>query len=326
MRPYHHIGHAERRVIQKMYYGQYSLGTIGRRLGRCASTISREIQRNKTRAYEAQEATEQAYARRCRRKPKLDENMALRLIVVTCLLEWWSPEQISETVGGVACGDPLLSISHESIYRWVYRQRQYGRRFCDCLRQRRKKRQKRDGVYKKRVLIPGKKSIHTRPEAAAARTQPGHWEADLVHSTGGDSYLVTLVDRMIRYTTMAKIPSRDSETTVRGFAEAFGDIPNRCIRSITVDNGSEFSKFKLLEDLFDCEVYFADPYRAGQRGSNENTNGLIRQYLPKSTSFKSLTDEDVQSIKCALNNRPRKSLNFRTPEELFNDIALAVET
>ena len=191
------------------------------------------------------------------------------------------------------------------------------------LRRGRKKRQKQGGLGSKRAAIEGKKSIHDRPEAANNRTEIGHWEADLIQSKGADSYLVTAVDRVAKYMTMAKISSKESETTVRGFAEAFADIPNSHIRSITIDNGSEFARFTTLEELFECEVYFADPYAAWQRGLNENTNGLIRQYLPKTVSFKNLTYNDFEDIKCSLNNRPRKALNFRSPEDLFS---VALET
>lgn len=321
MRLYHHLTHGERRVIQKKLYRRICFNEIARSLERAASTISREVRRNKTRGYQCDEAHAYARQRRPSRKRKLDCDGVIRLIVSTCLMERWSPEQISAVLTTI--GDASLRISHEGIYQWLYGQKGTRCPLCDYLRRMRGKRQKRDGMYKKRIIIEGKKSIHTRPASAENRTEIGHWEADLVQSKGSDSYLVTAVDRVMKYLIMAKIPSKESETTIRGFTEAFADIPNSHIRSITIDNGSEFTKFTALEELFECDVYFADPYSAWQRGLNENTNGLIRQYLPKSTSFKNLTDDDVEYIKCSINNRPRKTLQFRSPEELFS---VALET
>jgi IS30 family transposase len=167
------------------------------------------------------------------------------------------------------------------------------------------------------VIIADKKSIHDRPPEASAKTEIGHWEIDLIESKGKDSYLFTGVERTVKYTVMSKSPTKSSADIVKAIQEAFAFIPNKHIKTLTSDNGAEFSLFKTIEELFECDHYFADPYSAWQRGLNENTNGLIRQYLPKNKSFARITDEDIEKIQMSLNNRPRKSLHNKAPIEAF---------
>jgi transposase, IS30 family len=236
-----------------------------------------------------------------------------------------SPEQISESLALEFPFDKEMQVSHETIYLWLYKQKENNIDLYKLLRRNHKKRQKRKNKYNYRCKIEGKKSIHSRNEEANNRTEFGHWEGDLVESKGRDAYIVTLVERKTGYTLSSKLESKKSDLCVKAITEAFGETPNNMIKSITFDNGKEFSEFKTLEELLETEIYFADPYCSWQRGTNENTNGLLRQYLPKKKSFKSLTENSLKSIINRLNKRPRKRLGFVSPFEAVKKEFFAVQ-
>ncbi len=174
-------------------------------------------------------------------------------------------------------------------------------------------------LYKNREIVAGKRSIHERPVEAQEKSEPGHLEGDLIVSTRNDAYMLSLVDRKLAHTWGMPLMSKDSESVTRAVVEALSELPEGFVKTITVDNGTEFSSFRIIEDALNCKVFFADPYSAWQRGLNEHINSRIRQYIPKKTSFAYLTDEDASDILYALNNRPRKSLGWRTPSSLLDE-------
>lgn len=319
MRPYSQITKDERRVIQNMFYRAVSRKEMSINLGRDRSTIYREFRRNKTKGYHYAEAHEHARARRYRRIGKLDGNGALRLIVCTLLMEKCSPEVISFYLRDTFPDEPEMHISHESIYQWVYAPQGEGKRsgVAQYLFTRRRNRQNRALVYKKRGVITEKRGIRERPVEADEKREVGHFEGDLIVSAGNDAYMLTLVDRKITHSWGLPVHSKDSEVVCRAVVEALSGLPGGFVKTITFDNGSEFSSYGIIERALGCKVYFADPYCAWQRGLNEHINGRIRQYIPKKKSFAHLTDDDFEDILQAINNRPRKSLGWLTPNVLL---------
>lgn len=318
MRQFTHLDDIEREVIQKMVYSQkkYSLREIARRLGRSPSTISREIRRNATRGYNAREAVQKAKERRkVAKKRKIDRIPELHMKIEEFLEQNYSPEVIAYKLKQ----EGEFSCSHETIYVWIYEQiHRYQRKdLAGKLFFKRKRRQKRLNVYKNRYIDMEKKRIWQRPLAAENKTEVGHFEGDLIESKRKDAYVLTLVDRMSAYSIALKLPSKDAETVTRAIIEAAEDISPKRIKTITFDNGKEFSKYRTLEEVLNCEVYFAEPYAAYQRGLNENVNRQFRHFLPKDKSFAHVSDDDIASICALLNNRPRKSRNWKTPSELF---------
>lgn len=328
MRPYRQINKAERHVIKNMLYGSKTKAYIAQNLNRHRSTICREINRNKTKAYHDTEAQELSEKRHRKTLRKLDTNGRLRLLVCTMLMDRNSPEIISYYLKSMFPDDPNMNISHESIYIWIYEQKDNTGKliFSEYLFTHRKKRQNRSNIYKKRALDSTKKNIRERPEEANKRNEPGHLEGDLIESAGKDSYILTLVDRKNIYIWGIPLPSKDANTVTRGITEVLSDLPDDYLKSITFDNGTEFSMHKEIEEALDCKVYFADPYCSWQRGLNEHINGRIRHYLPKKKSFAHITDYDFDNILYAINNRPRKSMEWMSSEELFLKDIVALKT
>ena len=320
MRPYTQINRTERHVIKNMLYSSKTKADIAKILNRHRSTIVREISRNKTRAYHDIEAQGLSENRRRKKLRKLDTNGVLRLLVCTMLIDRNSPEVISYYLKNMFTDDPAMNISHESIYMWIYEQKDNNGKllFADYLFTHRKKRQNRSNIYKKRAIDTSKKNIRERPKEANDRKEPGHLEGDLIESAGKDSYVLTLVDRKNIYIWGTPLPSKDANTVTRAITEVLSDLPDNYVKSITFDNGTEFSMHKEIEKAIGCEVYFADPYCSWQRGLNEHINGRIRHYLPKKKSFAYLTDYDFDTILYAINNKPRKSKGWKSPAELLN--------
>ena len=323
MRPYNHITYEERRVIQKLLYSRTAKTEICELLQRDESTIYRELKRNKTYGYHYKDAHEKACKRKNKKKRKPDKNGILRLIICTLLIEKNSPEVISYYLKQMFPDEPSMHLSHESIYQWIYEQRDENGAFLltQYLFTKRKRRQIRSNIYKSRKADIRKCSIHDRPQAANEKTEYGHLEGDLIESTGKDAYMLTLVDRKYKYVWGLPLFSKDSETVSRAVIEALSDLPDSYVRTITFDNGTEFSAYKNIEESLQCKVYFADPYCSWQRGLVEHINSRIRQYLPKKKSFSYLTDE----ILYAINSRPRKSIGWQTPIELLEN-TIAFET
>jgi IS30 family transposase len=311
----------ERRVIQKMYWRGEKKADIAKILKRDKSTIGREISRNISpdKFYRSVFAQRRYLERRMGLKlVKIEKNLKLRNYIIKKLYMKWSPENISGRIAHEYPDDPSMKISYESIYKWIYTiYRTKKVCFWKLLPRKRTKRYKRHQIKQPRFLIQDKKSIHTRPKDAECRNVLGHWEGDTIVGKGRDGYIVTLVERQTRFLAAAKMNNCKASTCNRAMLEAFGEIMNKKISTITFDNGSEFAHFKDIEEAIECDVFFADPYSSWQRGTNEQTNGLLRRYLPKGTSFSNVDQNTVDRIVDMLNNKPRKVLNFLTPYEAF---------
>lgn len=313
---YHQITYAERYTLGQLRQRGESPAAIARVLGRHRSTIARELARNHTPrdgCYRPQLAEWYAQGRlsrsRCHRRLGGPDWARVQ----TLLQEDWSPEQIA----GRLRRDGVLQISHETIYRYVWADKAAGGTLYTHLRGARKQRRKRYGRYDSRGRLAGKRPITARPAHIAARTHLGHWEADTVLGAGPAGPCVfSMVERKTGFLLLGPLRQRTA-TYVNRRARALIAAQARPVHTITVDNGTEFHDYVALERATGTRFYFATPHHAWERGTNENTNGLIRQYLPKRQSMAHLTQHACDRIALKLNQRPRKRLGYRTPEECY---------
>ena len=315
---YQHLTAFERGQIQALLEEGKSMAHIGRVLGRSPCTITRERKRNGTsQTYEACQAQHRYAQRRvhCRPGHKL-EHRRLWQYVVEKLSLCWSPQQIAGRLPLEYPDDPAMRISHETLYGALYRDERL-KPWVACLRQHRPKRRKRGQGKSARCCIPYRVSIHERPVEVDQRTRWGDWEADLVLGQNQRGAVLSIVARKSKLLLARKLRSKQSDEVITAVIHALEDFPASWARSVTFDNGSEFYHHHRITDELGVATYFADAYAAYQRGVNENTNGLLRQYLPKQTSFEDLTQAQLQAIVDELNNRPRKTLDYRTPYEVF---------
>ena len=312
---YRQITSEERYAIAALRRQGLSVRAIARDLGRAPSTISREVVRNRRadggyRAFTACEHT-RARRRRSRRNSHFGEQ---EWLLVEQLLELdWSPEQVA----GWLRRHQLLTISYETIYLRVWRDKHAGGKLWRHMRQAGKRRRKRYGAYDSRGRLAGKRHISERPAEAETRTVVGHWEIDTVMGNEhGRNSVVTLVERKTGYLEVGKLARHNAaEATMRTIA-LIGRHPGR-VATVTADNGTEFHSYGEIEAATGTRFYFATPHHSWERGTNENTNGLIRQYLPKRQSMAHVTQADCDAIAAKLNARPRKRLGYRTPEECY---------
>jgi IS30 family transposase len=313
---YRQITYAERYTLGLLRQQGLSAAAIARALGRHRSTIGRELRRNATRhdgAYRPQLADWYARGRRSQSRRNQRFTPADWHQIHALLREDWSPEQVA----GRLQLEGQLTISHETIYRAIWADKATGGTLYRHLRGARKQRRKRYGRYDSRGRLAGKRAITTRPAAIAQRTQIGHWEADTVLGAGPAAPCVlSLVERKTGYLVLGPLPRR---TTAAVNRRARHLIPRerRPVRTITADNGTEFHGYAALERATGTRFYFATPHHAWERGTTENTNGLLRQYLPKGQSMAHLTQRTCDRLATKLNQRPRKRLGFRTPEECY---------
>jgi IS30 family transposase len=311
---YHQLSREERYTIARCRSHWMSTREIAFVLGRAPSTISREVRRNAKDydgAYRAEPAHSYAVARRrrCRRGSQFDEQ---QLHLVDMLLrEHWSPEQIA----GRLRKEGQLDISHETIYRRVRRDRRRGGTLWTSLRGMPKFGRKRYGRFDSRGVLPGKRHISERPAEVQQRRVLGHWEADTVIGADKRHCILTLTERMSRFVVIKKLLARTKEEVTRALSQVLH--VHRRVKTIAFDNGTEFHDYAKLEQRFAARCYFATPYHSWERGTNENTNGLIRQYLPKGMCMRHVTQEYCNYIAFKLNSRPRKTLSFRTPAEVY---------
>ena len=311
---YHQITPWERIVIWMLLRQGRSAGDIAKALGRHRSTIYREVGRNCSRSdgfYRPQQADSWARTRRSRSRRNYritdqDWELVVRLLKID-----WSPEQIAGRLGIIG----RLQISHETIYLHVWADKRRGGTLYQHLRGATKLRRKRHGTYDSRGRLAGKRPIEDRPVSADNRSRVGHWEADTMLGHG-KSCVVTLVERKTGYVEIGKLNARTSDELKRRTTQLIQRQP-RPVHTITADNGTEFHRYADIERATDTRFYFATPHHAWERGTNENTNGLIRQYLPKRQSMASITQYDCNDIARKLNRRPRKRLGYRTPEECY---------
>ena len=312
---YHQITLSERVLIQDYLRQGKSAGDIAMQLGRHRSTIYREVERNCSRtdgSYRFQQADSAAHARRSRsRRNRRLTGQDWDLVEALLKQEHWSPEQIA----GRMALEGRLRICHETIYRRVWNDKRRGGTLHTHLRQATKQRRKRHGTYDSRGRLAGKRPIGERPAAADNRSSVGHWEADTVLGDGKPC-VVTLVERKTGYVEIGKLNARTSEELSRRTIQLILRQP-KAVRTITADNGTEFHRYADIERITDTHFYFATPHHAWERGTNENTNGLIRQYLPKRQSMASITQHDCNHVARKLNRRPRKRLGYKTPEECY---------
>lgn len=319
MRSGKHLSVTDRRVIKFLLNSGLSRAKIAKELEVSRSRITYELKMNSKPdgSYDPDYAQKLYEERRSKSKKesKLKKDINLLLYVVEGLQQYWSPEQISGKLKQTQKGTGMY-ISHESIYQQIY-YGLLGQGFISYLRQSKKKRQKRGQKVSKRIIIKDKKSIHERPEAVDKRNRIGDWEGDTVVGKNNQGYIATFVDRKTSYFTAALMNNKEAQSLNKAASEAFWNIENKYIKTITVDNGSEFAEFKNIEELFDTQVYFADPYSSWQRGLNENTNGLLRQFFPKGIELKQVSEEELEKVIHLLNHRPRKKLGFLTPYEVF---------
>ena len=308
----------QRYILYTLKQEKFSQREIAKRLSVNVSTVSRELRRNSGgNGYHPKQAHHLAMNRRvkCRKPSKLtSENIR---VINRYLRMDWSPEQIS----GFMKKSGEFEISHETIYKHIWLNKANGGYLYKHLRIKYRNRCKKYGTGK-RVVIPNKKSIDERPSIVEERSRIGDWELDtIMPGRGGKHILVTMVERRSRYTRIEKITSKDACATARGIIRALSSVKGK-VFTLTSDNGCEFFCHKLISKAIGAEYYFAHPYKAWERGLNENTNGLIRQYFPKKTIFEHLTRKDLVKVTNRLNNRPRKSLGYKTPKEYFYSLSL----
>ena len=318
---YRHLSMDERNVIWRMKFLGHTHAEIARCLGRHRATVGRELRRNAEFDGRYFPGSAQVFANVCRRahirRPRTGD-AALMAHVAEKIQQRWSPQQIA---GRLELSPPKhlagKAISHATIYRWMWACGERSKRFRPFLRVACKKRRKPYGKPSKRGQIAGRVSIDERPEIVDRRTRLGDWEGDCVVGKARSGHVVTNVDRTSRYTVARKVERATAASVTAALHEAMRHLPADRRRTQTFDNGREFAGHARIARLLGVEVYFAHPYSSWQRGTNENTNGLLRQYLPKGTDFSQLTDWQLESYIRQLNNRPRKCLNYRTPVEVF---------
>jgi IS30 family transposase len=294
-----------------------SMAAIGRSLGRDRSTICREVNRNGGRdGYRPGAAHRRAYEQARRPKPRKLERPVLRVQLEEWLGEWWSPVQIARRLRREFPDDPMMWVSHETIYQSLYVQGrgELRRELARCLRSGRAQRRSQ-GRMDQRARIRDMVMISERPAEAEDRAVPGHWEGDLIMGRNNRSAIATLVERATRYVILARVADQRAETVREAITAQILTLPEHLRRSLTWDQGIEMAQHAQFSVDTDIDVYFCDPRSPWQRGSNENTNGLLRQYFPKGTDLSTHSQEQLNAVAASLNNRPRKTLDWDKPSE-----------
>jgi IS30 family transposase len=312
---YLQLTNGERYVIARMRARHKSHREIARCLGRAVSTITREVKRNccpHDGAYRNEKAHSRAMSRRSRTRKKSQYRAWEWAGIEVLLRRKWSPKQIA----GRRRLMRLRAISHETIYRYIRGDKREGGALWRHTRVMSKIGRKKRGSPATRGRLVGKRHISERPAAANERRRIGDCEGDTVMGIDGRHCVLTLVDRKTRFLVMKKLSARTKQQASRALSDAIAEFPGR-VKTITLDNGTEFHDYARVKRQCGVEFFFANPYHSWERGTNENTNGLIRQYLPKGTCFKELTQGDCDWIANELNDRPREILGFRTPAEML---------
>ena len=319
---YHQLSPAERYMLAALRKQGCNKSQIARALGRHRSTVGRELRRNSTKTdgrYRASTAQERANGRRSRSRRNRRFTAADFALIDGLLRRQWSPEQVAGHLRRAG----LLAVSHETIYRHVWRDKKRGGLLYTHLRGARKRRRKRYGAYDSRGKLAGKRLISERPPGVETRQQTGHWEIDTVMGSGSKDCIVSLVERKSGLLLIGKLADRATASLNRRVIQLIRRDAG-AFETVTADNGTEFHDYKGIEARTQALFYFARPYHSWERGSNENANGLIRQYLPKGASMAALSQQRCNAIARKLNLRPRKRLGFRTPLECFNESSASV--
>jgi IS30 family transposase len=310
-------------TIASMRQQGSSVRAMARTLGRSAATVSRELARNTcpTTGYASAPAQARSMSRRKAARPhaKLHVQSVAWSVVLT-LLEWkWSPQQISGTLKRMWPNDPTLHVSHETIYTAIYAQPrgELRRQLIACLRHGHSTRLSRTRGTDRRGQIPDMVSIHVRPPEVEDRVMPGHWEGDFIKGAGNQSSVGVLVERSSRLVLLAKMEDATAASALAGFTAKLNSIAAPLRQSFTYDQGREMTRHRELTAATGVKVYFCDPHSPWQRGTCENTNGLLRQYLPKGTDLSIYSQDELDAIADSLNHRPRATHNFHSPLEVF---------
>jgi IS30 family transposase len=314
---YRQLTPEERYMLAALRRQGLNQSQIARSMGRHRSTVCREVRRNSTRAdghYRAFTAQERTNGRRSRSRRNGRFTARDFALIDELLRRQWSPEQVA----GRLARQGLLAISHETIYRHVWLDKKRGGLLYTHLRGARKRRRKRYGSYDSRGRLAGKRMISERPAEVEVRGRVGHWEADTVAGVGSKDCVATLVERKTGLVLIGKLADRTARSLSRRAVSLMRSSGAR-FETVTADNGTEFHDYQRVERLTGAAFYFVRPYHSWERGSNENANGLVRQYLPKGVSMAGLSQHQCNAIARKLNTRPRKRLGFRTPLECFNE-------
>jgi IS30 family transposase len=316
-----HLSIDERESILKMLSQEKNLSQIAESLGRDKGTISRELSHNTSSTGEYKPHLAQRYygKRRVQSKQpyRLEQNGRLRQSVGNKLKRYYSPEQIAGRLEIDYPDNPQMRVSALTIYSWIRRDRISGGKLYKFLRQCHRKRRKKHGSDDKRGQIPDRRPISERPDVVDKRDRFGDWEGDTVSGKGHGSFVATHVERKSRYLLAGKMNDKSAGSMNETTRQLFRKIPRSKRQTMTVDNGKEFAGFKEMEKSVGLCCYFADPYSSYQRGTNENTNGLLRQFFPKGTDFNKVGRTELDKAVALINNRPRKCLNYRTPHEVI---------
>lgn len=325
-RRYGYLTMEDREEVSRGLAKRLSLRAIGRRIGRPASTISRELNRagrnqRTYRAFLAQIDAKQR-AKRVKKPRKLTQHDPLWETVAHYLRRQWSPEQIAHRLPDEYPQDMTMRISHEAIYAYLYvlPRGALKKELLGYLRHRHRTRRKRGLTHQKRGQIPNMISIEERPIEVADRIVPGHWEGDLIQGKDHQSALGTLVERTTRTTILVPLTAQNAPSVRRAFARAIKNLPQEMKLSLTYDRGKEMTEHERFTKQTKVQVYFAHPYSPWERGTNENTNGLIRQYFPKGTDFRTVNRRHIKEVQDLLNGRPRKVLLWKTPYEVIGEL------
>ena len=324
---YIRLTHVERIEIYKLIALKHSLSQIARVLGRNKSTISREVKEFGLAGYHHLKGEYKAvYLGSDRRsgKNKMSQNPDLQNYVLDKLQKKWSPDQISVSLRKRYPNNKLMQISHEAIYLYIYlhSKKELKEMLLTELRQQRKFRGNVRRGADKRTTIADAVRIDERPAEVMGREIPGHWEGDLILGKDRASAIGTLVERSTRAVILVHLKARDSKTVRLAFQKKFNALPNLMKKSMTYDNGVEMAQHKLFTKNTKVQVYFTHPYSPWERPTNENTNGLLRQYFPKGTDLSLISKERLQFVQDELNERPRRTLDYRTPMEVFDEMIL----
>lgn len=323
---YKHLLIEEREKIQELLWQKASIRIIAKAIGRSPSSVSREIRRNNTaelHLYSPRLARLRALEhRKYRGRIERLKNEHIRSYVIVHLKRKWSPEQISKRIKS----DLGENISHEAIYQFIYSRVCFGSNLTKSgledlrpyLRRRRRIRLRKGARKCQRIFRPKCPSIEGRPLIANERKRIGDWEGDTVESKDHKPGINTLVERKTGLVLITKLKDKTSKSTVAVMKERFSDIPKQFKHTVTLDNGPENSDWQSIQNEISVSCFHAHPYCSGERGTNENTNGLIRDYFPKKTDFDTIPDEEIRFVESELNNRPRKRLGWMTPLEVWS--------
>ena len=326
---YRRFSLGEREELSRMLAAGASLRAIARHLNRWPSSLARELARHASSrlTYRAVVAHPQAVrqARHPRKVRQLVADPRLRAAVVTRLGQRWSPRQIAQRLPTLYPTDTTMRISHEAIYTYLYvlPRGALKRTLTDTLRRHHRQRRVR-GPRRPTNPVQDMLSIAERPAAVADRTVPGHWEGDLLMGRRNGSALGTLVERTTRFTLLVPLRAKDAATVRQAFARELRSLPRQVTQSLTYDQGQEMREHRLFTAETQIQVYFAHPHAPWERGTNENTNGLLRQFFPKGTDFHRLARRTIKQVQTLFNGRPRQVLNWRTPAEVFHEVVARV--